>query len=100
MTGHVEITLLTQHDCNYCDHAKDVLGRIREDYPLRITEINLASEDGQNLALRAGVMFAPGVLVDGEPFSFGRLSERKLRCALDKRAESRGQPAGRHGGER
>ncbi|MCH9731519.1 MAG: thioredoxin family protein [Actinomycetia bacterium] len=100
MTGYLEITLLTQHDCNYCHHAKDVLGRIGQDYPLRITEINLASEKGQNLASRAGVMFAPGVLVDGEPFSFGRLSERKLRRALDKRAASRGQRIGRRGGKR
>lgn len=100
MTGYLEITLLTQRDCNYCRHAKDVLGRIGQDYPLRITEINLASEQGQNLASQAGVMFAPGVLVDGEPFSFGRLSERKLRGALDKRAESRRQPIGRHGSKR
>jgi hypothetical protein len=30
------------------------------------------------------VLFAPGVLVDGAPFSYGRLSERKLRRTLDK----------------
>lgn len=100
MTGQIEITLLTQHDCSYCEHAKEVLGRIGQDYPLRITEIDLASEDGQTLAMRAGVMFAPGVLIDGQPFSFGRLSERKLRRALDKHAASRGQPAGRQGGNR
>jgi hypothetical protein len=32
------------------------------------------------------VLFAPGVLVDSRPFSFGRLSERKLLRALEKRA--------------
>ena len=31
------------------------------------------------------MLFAPGVLVDGRPFSYGRLSERKLRRTLDKR---------------
>lgn len=100
MTGHREITLLTQRDCRYCDHAKDLLDRIGQDHPLQITEIDLASEEGQNLASRAGVMFAPGVLVDGEPFSFGRLSEQKLRRTLDKRAESRGKPAGGRTGKR
>ncbi|CRK55253.1 hypothetical protein [Alloactinosynnema sp. L-07] len=86
MTRAVEITLLTQSACAFCDHAKDVLGRVGRDYPLRVNEIDLAGEEGQHLAGQAGVMFAPGVLVDGEPFSYGRLSERKLRRTLARRA--------------
>jgi len=35
------------------------------------------------------VLFAPGVLLDGHPFSFGRLSERKLRKALTDNVRSR-----------
>lgn len=82
MTTPVQITLLTQPDCAFCDHAKQVLDRIGRDVPLRLTEIDLTGPDGQRLAGRAGVLFAPGVLIDGEPFSYGRLSERKLRRAL------------------
>lgn len=81
----VTITLLTESDCRLCDHAKEVLGRIAEDYPLRVDEVALASAQGRELAATAGVMFAPGVLVDGAPFSFGRLSERKLRKTLAAR---------------
>lgn len=33
-----------------------------------------------------GILFAPGVLVDGAPFSYGRRSERKLRRHLARRA--------------
>jgi len=33
------------------------------------------------MARAAGIMFPPGILIDGEPFSYGR-SERKLRRAL------------------
>ncbi|MFI5615460.1 glutaredoxin family protein [Amycolatopsis sp. NPDC051903] len=86
-TGPVEITLLTQDDCGFCDHAKQVLERLAQDFPLQVTEIYLSTEDGQRLAARAGVLFAPGVLVDGEPFSFGRLSERKLRRTLTKHVQ-------------
>lgn len=89
MTQPVEITLLTQNDCGFCDHAKTVLDRLGTEYPLQITEIDLAGEDGQRLARHAGVLFAPGVLVDGAPFSFGRLSERKLRRALGKHVQER-----------
>jgi glutaredoxin-like protein DUF836 len=84
MTNPVEITLLTQDDCTFCDIAKEVLRRLDEVYPLRVTEISLATDQGQRLARSAGMLFAPGVLVDGAPFSYGRLSERKLRRALDK----------------
>ncbi len=80
------ITLLTQEDCAYCEHAKAVLARVGEDHPLEVTEISLASEQGRALAARAGVHFAPGVLVDGRPFGYGRISERRLRRTLHRLA--------------
>ena len=82
MTEPVQITLLTQQDCVFCEHAKEVLRRVGADHPLTVTEIDLATERGQRLAAEAGVLFAPGVLLAGKPFAFGRLSERKLRRAL------------------
>jgi glutaredoxin len=82
----IEITLLVQHDCHYCDHAKQILHAVSRDFSLRVNEIDLASDEGKRLAEHAGVLFAPGVLVGGQPFSFGRLSERKLRRALKQRA--------------
>jgi thiol-disulfide isomerase/thioredoxin len=85
VTDPVQITLLTKDDCGFCDHAKQVLCRLADTYPLRVTEIDLSSQEGRQLAGTAGVLFAPGLLVDGRPFSYGRLSERKLRRTLDKR---------------
>ncbi len=85
MTEPAQITLLTQPSCTMCSHAKTVLHRLEQEYPLSIQELDLTSPDGQQLAARAGVMFAPGLLLDGQPFSFGRVSERKLRRALDRR---------------
>lgn len=82
MSEPVEITLLTREDCGLCSHARAVLNRVGEDFPLRVNEIDLASEDGQRFAEQAGVLFAPAVLIGGQPFSFGRLSERKLRRTL------------------
>jgi glutaredoxin len=89
VTAPVQITLLTQTSCGMCELAKEILARLGNDYPLSITEIDLASEDGRRLAGDAGVLFAPGVLVDGQPFSYGRLSERKLRRLLDRHAAVR-----------
>jgi hypothetical protein len=53
---------------------------------LQVNEISLDSQEGEAIATLARVLFAPGMLVDGRPFSFGRLSERKLLRALEKRA--------------
>jgi glutaredoxin len=88
VTAPVPIIVLTQPACGLCDVAKSILARLGEHYRLSITEISLDMEEGRRLAAQAGVMFAPGVLVDGQPFSHGRLSERKLRRLLDRRATS------------
>jgi glutaredoxin len=80
------ITLLSRDNCGFCDHAKQVLARVGGQYPLQVTEISLDSREGRAIATPAGVLFAPGVLIDGQPFSFGRVSERKLLRTLEKRA--------------
>lgn len=85
MTAPVEITLLVQSSCSLCDHAKTVLSRVASDHPLTVREIDLAAEEGRALAERGGVLFAPGIFVDGAPFGFGRLSEKRLRKALAAR---------------
>jgi len=42
----------------------------------------LASPRDRERADLAGVVLAPGILLDGRPFGCGRLSERKLRSAF------------------
>ncbi len=82
---HLQITLLTQAQCGYCEDAQETLRRLASEYPLEVTALDIASPDGQTLAQRAGVLFPPGVLIEGSPFSYGRLSERKLRRELGRR---------------
>lgn len=84
-----EILLLTQRDCASCDQAKSVLERLAAEYPLAVREHDLDSPEGRAAAERAGVLFPPGVLLDGGAFSYGRLSERRLRRELDRRLSRR-----------
>jgi glutaredoxin len=81
------ITLLTQDNCVLCEQAKGVLARIAGELPLVVEEIDLGSEQGRRLAQRGGVMFAPGIFLDDQMFGFGRLSEKKLRRALQRRSD-------------
>lgn len=79
------IILLTKPDCDLCDHAKGILARVQADTGVEFETVDLTSERGRALADGAGMAFPPGVLIDGEAFSYGRLSERKLRRALAAR---------------
>ncbi len=78
----IEVTLLTQADCRFCEIADAVLARIAQDHPMTVCHVGLDTDDGRALAARHGVAFAPGVLLDGEMFGYGRLSERRLRRHL------------------
>lgn len=84
-TKHITITLLTQQDCGFCEQAKEILSRFANEYALDVVTLDLATPEGQALALKGGILFPPGVFIDGEPFSYGRLSERKLRKDLERR---------------
>ena len=82
----VQVTLLTTAHCSLCEQAKGVLQRLQNEGALEVETVDLASPEGQRLAAASGMAFPPALLLDGQPFSFGRLSERKLRRALSHRA--------------
>ncbi len=83
----VGVLLLTQADCALCEHAKGVLNRVARDFPLEIRVLDLGTEEGASLAAAVGMAFPPGVVIDGVAFSHGRLSERRLRRELTRRAK-------------
>jgi len=80
----ISVTLLTKSSCALCDEAKAALERVGEDFPLDVQEVSVDTELGQRLASEAGMVFPPAVLVAGEPFSYGRHSEKKLRRHLQR----------------
>ncbi|MDQ3317402.1 MAG: glutaredoxin family protein [Actinomycetota bacterium] len=89
----MEVTLLTQENCAFCDQAKEVLDRLSAEYPISVNTMDLATPEGQRLAWQGGVMFPPGIFIGGEPFSYGRPSEKKLQRELARRlGPTRGRP--------
>ena len=78
----VDVVLLTKPDCSFCDDAKAMLERLGSELPLTLRLISLESPEGQELATRNGLLFPPGILLNGKPFSHGRPSEGKLRRQL------------------
>ena len=80
----MEITLLIREHCDFCALAGEILEKLAADFSFSISVVDLASQAGQDLARRGGILFPPGIFLDGEPFSFGRPSERRLRRELDR----------------
>ena len=78
----VDVVLLTKPDCAFCDEAKQILERLGSEFPLELRLVPVDSSEGEALAIRHGLLFPPGILLDGKPFSYGRLSEGKLRRLL------------------
>ncbi|WP_407973396.1 thioredoxin family protein (plasmid) [Burkholderia pyrrocinia] len=81
----LEVLVLTQDDCTFCDAAIAMLERLSTEFPLAISTLSLASNEGQAIALKRGILFPPGILVDGEALCYGRPSENRLRRAFERK---------------
>ncbi len=76
------VTLLTKADCHFCGRAKEILERLANEIAFELRLVDLDGPLGQDLVAEHGVLFAPGVLIDGQLSSYGRPSERRLRRDL------------------
>ena len=85
----VSVLLLTQPACEFCDHAKAVLEELGQEFSLNVRELDLGSPDGRQLALDHGVLFAPGIFLNGALASYGRPSQRRLHRLLTTHASRR-----------
>jgi hypothetical protein len=81
--------MLTRDQCGFCEQARDLLQELSREYQLAISTLDFDSPVGQALAFQSGMLFPPAIFLDGEPFSYGRPSERKLRRELDRKVGAR-----------
>lgn len=76
------VTLLVTTGCHLCEDAQDDLTTRANHGDLKLVVVSIESEQGQALqALHRPSMF-PLALLDGKPFSIGRLPRKKLDHAL------------------
>ena len=91
MSGEpIAVLLLTKVDCKFCDHAKSVLAKLAEEFTLAITEEDMESPHGLALAREGRLLFAPGIVINGRPVSYGRPSLGGLRRELAQAAAPEG----------
>jgi hypothetical protein len=81
----VEVVILAQPHCHFCEQAEEILGHLGREFDLRVQRVELSSPEGRSLAVGTGMLFPPGIIVDGELVAYGRPSERRLRRELESR---------------
>ena len=81
----MNVLLLTQKQCGFCTQAKVILDRLASEYGFSVLTLDVSSPEGEALAVHCGILFLPGIFLDGEPFSYGRPSERRLRREIERR---------------
>ena len=81
----IEVLLLTRADCAFCEQAKTILTQLAQEFVLHITTLDLATPAGEAMALQGGILFPPGIFLDGQPFAYGRPSARQLRREFRRR---------------
>jgi len=76
------VMLLVTNGCHYCEDARGELAARAGLGVLELHVVSVDSEQGRALQATHRPSMFPLVLVDGKPFSVGRLPRRKLDRAL------------------
>lgn len=76
----INVTLVRPSGCAHCGAVKEVLEKLKTDYPdLMLKEIEATTPEGQALIVKHGIFSSPGILVNDEFFAMGGATEKQLR---------------------
>lgn len=76
----IKVTLIRPDGCQHCVAVKEVLEKLKSDYPdLSVEDIDMATEEGQALVQKHGILSSPGILINDEFFAMGGATEDQFR---------------------
>ena len=81
-----ELVLLTSPDCHLCQHGRTVLDELATELPLTWREESSETPEGGRLAAAAPPLRPVLFDASGSVLGYGRLSTRRLRRQLSRRA--------------
>lgn len=87
------LVLLTARDCHLCAHGRDVLDALAAEGLLTWREVDADCEQGRTLAATAPPLRPVLYDADQRVLAYGRLSEKRLRRELRRRAAVRSPAA-------
>lgn len=77
------VLLISSEGCKFCDEAERLFQRLATEYDLEVETRTTEDPGVRTLALTHGVLFPPGIFIDGTLVQYGRPSERLIRQRLD-----------------
>ncbi|OGK09652.1 hypothetical protein A2767_07395 [Candidatus Roizmanbacteria bacterium RIFCSPHIGHO2_01_FULL_35_10] len=81
----IHIQFITSVSCPECFQAKKILKEAKVKYPkLMVKEYDVLGLKGLELAVKYGIMANPGIIINDELFSVGRLDRKKLFGKISK----------------
>jgi len=83
------ITLLVSPTCGACPSAKSLWKELRVKYSFSYREVDISSEDGQELANRHSVRAVPATIIDGRLTFIGVPTRQSAEKALQQKMQPR-----------
>ena len=84
--GRGTLVYVTIPDCAFCIDGGVLVSELAAEFGLAVVELPWESSEGKALVEQAGALFPPALFVDRRFLGYGRLSERRLRRELSRRA--------------
>lgn len=89
MAQTIEVRLITGFGCKACENVKERLQRLEKEFrEVRVTELDVGSDQGTAIALRYKLFGLPGILINGRMALVGDISEPLLRERLEQARKS------------
>ena len=75
-----KIIFLTMVGCHNCEAAKAIFDEVMPDFKdtVEVEEIDITTEQGQELVSKYSVFASPGIIINDELFSTGGVDKEKL----------------------
>jgi glutaredoxin len=83
------ITLLVSPTCGACPSAKSLWKELRVKYSFSYREVDINSNDGQDLANRHSIRAVPATIIDGRLTFIGVPSRQSAEKALQQKIQQR-----------
>ena len=87
MSKQVEVAVVSKEGCLPCITVKHVMEEMKAELPeLEVTEVDLSSKEGLDLAVKNSILYPPAVFIDGHLYAKGKIYPKKLEEAIRKAA--------------
>jgi glutaredoxin len=83
------ITLLVSPSCGACPSAKSLWKELRVKYSFSYREVDITTQDGQELAERHSIRAVPATIIDGRLTFIGVPSRQSAEKALEQKIKQR-----------